>query len=201
MAAHTVLRWLFASPTASSFVDRAYANRNVRDVATAHAFRSESARFLAQVYVAIADAQITTWNSKYFYNFWRPVTAIRYADDDNPATEPNPSSSPLVPTRGHPKYPTAHATIAGAFTFTLEHFFHLKKVRVALTSYVSAQCSRSVHVEFTNIDDIVKTAIEGRIYGRMHYCTSGVRRTVIARKVALYEARHYFQPLDDKAGI
>ena len=43
----------------------------------------DSAPFFAQVYVTIIDAQITTWNSKYFYNFWRPVTAIRNADIAN----------------------------------------------------------------------------------------------------------------------
>ena len=48
--------------------------------------------------------------------------------------------------------------------------------------------------EFTNTDDIVKIAIDGRIFGGMHYRTSGVHGSVIARKVAHYVGRHYFQP-------
>jgi hypothetical protein len=47
--------------------------------------------------------------------------------------------------------------------------------------------------EITNTDDIVKLAIEGRIYGGMHYRTSGVHGSVIARKVAQYVSTHYFQ--------
>lgn len=48
--------------------------------------------------------------------------------------------------------------------------------------------------EFTNTDDIVKIVIDGRIFGGMHYRTSGVHGSVIARKVAHYVGRHYFQP-------
>ena len=47
---------------------------------------------------------------------------------------------------------------------------------------------------FTNIDDVVKEVIDARIYGGMHYRTSGVHGSVIARKVATYVARHYFLP-------
>src|SRR3989442_6585120 len=40
----------------------------------------ERARLLALVHVAMADAAIAIWESKYSYEFWRPVTGIREAD-------------------------------------------------------------------------------------------------------------------------
>jgi len=175
----------------------AQTNRNVRNVATAYGLSvADSARFFAQVYVTMADAQITTWNSKYYYNFWRPVTAIRYAEDDNPETEHDPSWLPLVVTPGHPEYPAAHPTITGAFAFALEQFFGTKKVPVALTSTSVPNTGGLMTLEFTNTDDMVKIAIDGRIYGGMHYRTSGVHGAVIARKVAHYVARHYFTPAE-----
>ena len=169
-------------------------NRNVRNVATAYAMSlADSARFFALLYVTMADAQITTWNSKYYFNFWRPVTAIRYAEDGNPRTESDPSWSPLVSTPGHPEYPAAHPTVTGAFAFALAEFFGTKKVHVALTSTSVPNTGGLLTLEFTNTDDIYKIAIDGRIYGGMHYRTSGVHGSVIARKVAHYVGRHYFQ--------
>ena len=48
---------------------------------------------------ALADAQIACWDSKYFYNRWRPITAIRLGDQDgNPATVVDPGWQPLINT-------------------------------------------------------------------------------------------------------
>src|SRR6266852_4974180 len=64
----------------------------------------ELARLLALVNVAMADAGISIWDSKYYYNVWRPITGIRESDpgtgptgagDGNPATVADPTFSPL----------------------------------------------------------------------------------------------------------
>src|SRR5687768_9661696 len=56
----------------------------------------ENARLFALVNLAMADAGIVTWDAKYTYNFWPPITAIREADlDDNPLTEADPDWAPL----------------------------------------------------------------------------------------------------------
>lgn len=170
-------------------------NRNARNVATAYGLSlADSARFFALLYVTMADAQITTWNSKYYFNFWRPVTAIRYPEDGNSGTESDPSWSPLVTTPGHPEYPAAHPAVTGAFAFALAEYFGTKKLAVALTSTSVPNTGGVMTFEFTNTDDIVKIAIDGRIFGGMHYRTSGVHGSVIARKVAHYVGRHFFRP-------
>jgi hypothetical protein len=169
-------------------------NRNVRGVAADHHLSLvDSARFFAQVYVTIADAQMTTWNSKYFYNFWRPVTAIQNGDTDgNAATDADPAWLPLVPTPGHPEYPAAHPTVTGALAFAIQHFFGTKKVDVNFTSTSVPGQQMSV-IPFDNTDDINRYVQWGRIYGGMHYRTSTVHGKVIAQKVAKYVADHYFQ--------
>ena len=56
----------------------------------------ENARLFAMENLAAADALIGCWNDKYYWQFWRPITAIREADTDgNPATEADPTWLPL----------------------------------------------------------------------------------------------------------
>ena len=102
----------------------------------------ELARLLALVNVAMADAAISIWESKYYYQFWRPVTGIRESDqgtgptgagDGNPATVGDPTFSPLgAPasnlngpnfTPPFPAYPSGHAGFGGALFQILRKFY------------------------------------------------------------------------------
>src|SRR5207253_711999 len=93
----------------------------------------ELTRVLAQVNTAMADAGIAIWESKYYYQFWRPITGIRESDagtgpsglgDGNAATVADPAFSPLgAPasnltgpnfTPPFPAYPSGHAGFGGA---------------------------------------------------------------------------------------
>src|SRR5579871_1301289 len=75
----------------------------------------ETARMYALVEAAMADAQIACWDSKYFYDFWRPITAIRLGDQDgNPATTVDPGWQPLINTPNFPEYPSGHADVSAA---------------------------------------------------------------------------------------
>jgi hypothetical protein len=175
----------------------AQTNRNIRLIALAQHFSlADSARFFAQLYVTLADAQITTWNSKYFYNFWRPVTAIRAGDtDDNPGTDADLAWLPLVVTPSHPEYPAAHPAISGALAYALGHFFGTQKINVTLTSTSVPGVALAEH-HFDTVEDMVRDVINARIYGGMHYRTSGVDGAVIGKKVARYVSKHYFRPVD-----
>lgn len=102
----------------------------------------ETARLLALMNVALADAGIAIWESKFYYQFWRPVAAIRESDpgtgpsgkgDGNPATEGDPAFMPLgAPasnlqgpnfTPPFPAYPSGHAGFGGALFQTLRRFY------------------------------------------------------------------------------
>jgi hypothetical protein len=59
----------------------------------------DSARMYALAEASLADAQIACWESKYFYNFWRPITALALGDQDgNPQTEVDLGWQPLINT-------------------------------------------------------------------------------------------------------
>jgi hypothetical protein len=73
----------------------------------------------------MADAAIACFAAKYRFRFWRPLTAIRRADEDgNPETAPDGHWRPLLWTRPGepprfftppiPEYPSAAATISAA---------------------------------------------------------------------------------------
>src|SRR4029077_19014933 len=59
------------------------------------------------------------------YNFWRPVTAIRYAGDSalNAATASDPTWTPLITTPNFPSYTSAHSTVSGAAAGVLTALF------------------------------------------------------------------------------
>jgi PAP2 superfamily len=92
-------------------------NRIARTVVDARGLDAwDTARALALVQLAEFDAYTTSLESKYFYNFWRPVTAVERADvDGNPATSSAAGWQVLeFPTPPVPDYPSAHATAGGA---------------------------------------------------------------------------------------
>ena len=74
---------------------------------------SDSARLFAMLDLTAADALINTWNDKYHWNFWRPIFAIRQigADDGNPATDADPTWTPLF-SAGFPTSPPLPPTAA-----------------------------------------------------------------------------------------
>jgi len=64
---------------------------------------TQNARLFAAAAQAMDDAIIAVFDAKYFYNFWRPLTAIRNGDiDGNPATERDASWTPFIDTPMHP---------------------------------------------------------------------------------------------------
>ena len=181
----------------------AYGNRIIRQIAADQNLAlADSARFFAQTYVTMADTFVNCWDSKRYYNFWRPVTAIRAGDTDgNDATEPDPSWLPLALTPNHQEYPSAHGCFTGAVINTVENFFGTKKLTLHFTacSVPGHPCTATgggVTHTFQRTQDALKEIIDGRIYGGMHYRTSVVHGIVMSNKVAHWISKHYFLPVD-----
>src|SRR5437764_14216440 len=71
-----------------------------------------------------AAATYSSCISKYAYNLWRPVTAIRAADTDgNPDTAADTTWTPLLVTPNFPSYTSAHSTVSGAAAGVLTDLF------------------------------------------------------------------------------
>jgi hypothetical protein len=96
--------------------DEGSVNRLARDLVAEHGTDLwDTARLFAYLNVALYDGYIAVWDSKYKYDHWRPVTAIRTAETDgNSATAPDPGWEPLRPTPPFQDYASAHATACAA---------------------------------------------------------------------------------------
>jgi hypothetical protein len=93
------------------------ARKGLADVG-ADAWRA--ARTLAVLSIAMADAVIATFDSKFEYEYWRPITAIRAGDNDgNPATAGDPAWEPFCVTPPFPEYNSTHAATAAAAAVAL----------------------------------------------------------------------------------
>lgn len=99
-------------------------NANVRLIAAGRGLdRWQHARLFALLNIAISDTHVTNMESKYHYNFWRPVTAILWPSDGNLLTRSDPFWRPLLQTPPYPDYPCASTGITGAAAQTLRRFF------------------------------------------------------------------------------
>ena len=164
----------------------------------------ESARLLAMTNLAGADGSIGCWNDKYYWNFWRPITAIREAaSDGNPATEADPAwlplfnptipvSGPPLVTPGFPDHPSGHTCISGAFVHALQAFFGTDKI--AFTA-ISNKCSPAPCPprSFDRFSEALKEIIGARVWSGIHFRTADVQGAVLGKKVAQYLGKHYFQ--------
>lgn len=169
-------------------------NRAWRSISAAQEMSlADNARFFAMLTTASSDALIACWDTKFFYNSWRPVTAIRAGDTDaNPATEPDANWIGLVTTPNHPEYPAAHGCFSSASTGTLKFFFGTDDFDFTMDSNVAGLTNPVRHyIRFSQaLDDI----LEARIYGGMHFRNSNQKGAIIGKQVSRFVTTHYFLP-------
>jgi len=164
-----------------------YWTRVASDLARARQLTShESAHLFAVLHVALADASIATWDAKYRYVFWRPVTAIRSPDDDgNSETTPDPTWSPFLTTSAHPEYPSGHSNLVGAAATVLSALFGAD-VAFDATSETMPGSVRS----FVGFDLAIEEMADARVFGGMHFRTACVRGSALGSTVASYVLGH-----------
>jgi len=127
----------------------------------------DSARFMALVSIAAADAYIAVFEAKYHYDFWRPITAIRNGDiDENPVTELDATWQPIDNTPMHPEYPCAHCITSAAVAAVIEAAFGSAEMpEVAMTSPTAPGVTHG----WTNVWAYADEVAMARIYAGFHY--------------------------------
>ena len=206
-ALHSSTRTADQTDAAIFWQDHAFAlwNRVFRTlVAQQHLGLADSARLFATTNLAAADAAIGCWNNKYYYNSWRPITAIREADTDgNPATTADPNWTPLfdpatpvaagqlpLVTPPFPENPSGHNCAAGAILGTLRYFFATDDIGFTATSSKSGT-TRTFH----SLSDVLKENINARVWAGIHFRTSDLQGVKLGMTVARYLHNHYLQPV------
>jgi hypothetical protein len=126
----------------------------------------DCARLFALVAMAGSDAGTAVFDAKYAYNLWRPVTAIRNADQTgNSATPREASWQPLGDTPMHPEYPCAHCIISQAVSAVLQALVGEGIGEMTLTSPTAPGVTR----KWTRFQDYNDEVSNARIYAGFHY--------------------------------
>ncbi len=160
---------------------------------------SENARILALLARAIGDASIASYDTKYYYNFWRPLTAIRAGDTDgNQGTDPDEGWLPLITTPAFPSFASAHATLSGAARAVLERAFGNHGHAVTLTN----PGLPGIVLNYTAWKQITDDVDDARIYGGIHFRFDQDAGAYQGRGVGEYIFRNHLRPAhgDDDFG-
>ena len=163
---------------------------SLRDLVTRRGFDiSKSARLFAAVDMSIADGIIVSWDSKFHFGFWRPVTAIQLADTDgNPATEADADWLPIVNTPPYPDYTSGMSSVIGALTRSLTRVLGTRRVdlNIASTSGVTR------HYEFAGQLD--RDVIDARVWSGIHFRFADTAGNRQGHRVADWALARYFKP-------
>jgi hypothetical protein len=181
-----------------------------------------NARLFALINVAMADAGIACWETKYHYNFWRPVLGIREADegtgpsglgDGNPNTQGDVNWTPLgAPasnlsgtdfTPPFPAYPSGHATFGAALCQTLRNFYGTDNIEF---DFVSDECNGVTtdalgvirplsKRHYTTLTQVENENAMSRIYLGVHWFFDASSGVIMGRQVADFTTKHYLKPV------
>jgi hypothetical protein len=130
--------------------------------------------------VALADSAITVWDDKYTYGLWRPVDAIRNAEqDNNAATIEDDNWTPLLITPSFPEYTSGHSTFSATAAAVLAAAFG-DNTAFSTTAFTLPGVTRS----YTSFTQAAEEAGRSRIYGGIHYEFTNQAGQQLGRDVA-----------------
>ncbi|MFL6015011.1 MAG: vanadium-dependent haloperoxidase [Gaiellaceae bacterium] len=172
----------------------------------------DSARLFALLDLSAADGLISVWNDKYHYNFWRPITAIRRADDGNPATVSDPTWTPLfsagfptspplpaspLPAGGvggplltppYPDHPSGATAYGSASMHALASFFGTDELSDAF--YLTSSRFPGEQRQFTRFSDVTTEIVGARIWAGIHFRNTDVQAEKLGGDVERYVHKH-----------
>jgi hypothetical protein len=153
----------------------------------------ETARLIALVDMAIADAYIAGWDAKIHYNFWRPYTAVRKAAiDNNNATTGDAQWEPSEPTPPVQDYPSTHSALGNAAATVLASLLG-DNTTFTMTSPTAfpAGTSRS----FTSFSQAANENAESRVMAGIHFRFSCVAGQELGNKIGRWTVENHLKPL------
>ncbi len=153
---------------------------------------AENARTFALLGMAIFDAMVACFDSKYFYDYRRPVTAIHLgATDGNPRTDADANWAAFVFTPPFPSYPSGHASFGGAARRVLERMYGRDGHAITLASPLVPD----VVLHYTSWKQITDDIDDARIYGGVHYRFDQEEAADQGRRIGKYVLRHWLRPV------
>ena len=183
-------RFWSGNPIAMWFgVVRSVADANVPDV-------GDKARLLALVALAAADSQISVYDTKFDYNFWRPITAIREGDaDGNPRTGGDATWTPFLVTPPYPDHSSGANNLSGSITTILRLHFGTDEMDFAISSGVAGlTVNPRTYERFSAAADDV---VEVRILQGIHFRFADELGRRQGSRIAHWAFQNFLKPLPD----
>src|SRR5215471_1156314 len=148
----------------------------------------QNARLFALLNIAMADAAICAWDAKYTFDFWRPVTAIAFA-------EPQLNWMSFIVTPPFPDYVSGHSTFSAAAATVLALFYGTEDLPFATGSDFLPGVYRS----FSTCLDAAEEAAMSRIYGGIHFRSASEDGLQAGISIGEWTATHYLQPKGNRS--
>jgi PAP2 superfamily len=172
-------------------------NQALRDIAGSQINDiARSARLFALADLAIADALITAWNTKNYYVFWRPSTAIQEGNNDgNPRTVGDPTWMPLIANPPYPDYTSGANNVTSAWATSLILFFGRDHMAFSVTTTNIGPTIEDTRT-YRRFSDVAEEVVNARIYEGIHFRFADEEARTQGRQVATWIYRNFLRPLD-----
>jgi membrane-associated phospholipid phosphatase len=142
----------------------------------------ENARLFALLNIAMADAAICAWDAKYTFHFWRPVTAINFA-------EPELNWMSFIVTPPFPDYVSGHSTFSGAAATVLALFYSTED----LPFTIGSDFLPGVYRSFPTCLAAAEEAAVSRLYGGIHFRSANEDGLQAGTSIGDWTGTHYLQ--------
>jgi hypothetical protein len=192
-------------------------NQNVREIAILQKNNlAQNARLFALINLAMADAGIQCWDTKYFYNIWRPILGIRGGQEDgNVLTTGDSNFEPLGAPRTNepgrinftpnfPSYTSGHATFGAAIFWTLRRFYGRDDIPFTLSSDefngvnvgMDGRPRPKRQRSFKSFTEALRENARSRIYLGIHYQFDAYAGSDAGLRIANYVYGNVLRPLN-----
>jgi hypothetical protein len=150
----------------------------------------DNARLFAQLNVALADAGIVAWDTKYIYDQQRPVNTI--TQDQLSGVTSDPDWQPLLDTPPFPDYISGHATFGGAAASVLENFFG-EDVSFEIASQELPGVTRYFdgNGDLNSFQEAALENANSRVYGGVHLNSSSQEGLAAGQDIGAYVADNF----------
>ena len=156
----------------------------------------DAARMFALLHITQIDANISSFEGKYYYNYWRPITAVWAGDTDgNDQTAGDATWTPTFTTPPTPDYPSTHACTGGAGSELLKLYF--KKDKISFTA-ISPYYLPGVERAYTSITQIGHENALSRIYIGYHFRKAVEEGEKMGRQLGAYIYKNSLPELKNK---
>jgi vanadium-dependent haloperoxidase-like protein len=181
-----IARFWFEGPGAWNTIARTVATTRRLDA-------TDSARVLALMNIAMADAYIAGFKIRYVYDSWRPVTAIREGDNDgNDRTAGDPAWDSHQNTPAVSDYPSTQSTFSAAAAVALARAIGSDEVNFTITS---GKPFEGITRSFTSFSQAARESADSRVYAGIHFRSACEDGLALGRKVGQRAATLYLQPV------